>query len=57
MAKDYGFENNVFLINCGSLVVNASAVMIMLPLLLVLICCCCGKAKAYFVEKVYWFQW
>ena len=39
IAKDFGYDNNVFLINCGGMLCNAFSLLLALPLLLLFSAC------------------
>ena len=53
LAKKYGFENNIFLINCGSLLINTSAFLIFLPISVIFFLLCCNlKIRNYFLRAL-----
>ena len=57
LAKSYGFDNNVFLINCGGILVNALVILLLIPIILLLGKCKNSKVANWAKKTVYSYKW
>ena len=57
LAKSFGFDNNVFLINCGGILVNALVILLLIPIILLLGKCKNSKVANWAKKTVYSYKW